>query len=86
VLPRLIEDAILGAPTRKDRRDLNLASIVALFASQPPEVGGMTVNRFCGSSMSVIQIAAATRTKVRYALATQRIGGSRGIAIAMEAV
>src|ERR1700759_235552 len=37
----------------------NIARIVAFLAGLPQEVGGMTVNRFCGSSMSSIQIAAA---------------------------
>lgn len=36
-----------------------LARIVGLLAGLPTEVGGMTVNRFCGSSMQAVHIAAA---------------------------
>ncbi|HEY9239415.1 MAG TPA: thiolase family protein, partial [Burkholderiaceae bacterium] len=37
----------------------NLARIVGLLAGLPQAVGGMTVNRFCGSSMQAVHIAAA---------------------------
>src|SRR3984957_13952464 len=57
--PALIEDVILGCAYPEGPQGSNLARIVALLAGLPLEVGGMTVNRFCGSSMSVIQIAAA---------------------------
>jgi acetyl-CoA acyltransferase len=57
--PRLIEDVILGCAYPEGPQGSNLARIVALLAGLPLEVGGMTVNRFCGSSMSVIHIAAA---------------------------
>jgi acetyl-CoA acyltransferase len=36
-----------------------MARIVGLLAGLPHEVGGMTVNRFCGSSMQAVHIAAA---------------------------
>ena len=57
--PKLIEDVILGCAYPEGPQGSNLARIVGLLAGLPLEVGGMTVNRFCGSSMSVIQIAAA---------------------------
>ena len=57
--PALIEDVILGCAYPEGPQGSNIARIVALLAGLPLEVGGMTVNRFCGSSMSVIQIAAA---------------------------
>jgi acetyl-CoA acyltransferase len=57
--PRLIEDVILGCAYPEGPQGSNLARIVALLADLPQEVGGMTVNRFCGSSMSAIHIAAA---------------------------
>jgi acetyl-CoA acyltransferase len=57
--PKLIEDVILGCVDPEGPQGSNLARIVGLLAGLPLEVGGMTVNRFCGSSMSVIQIAAA---------------------------
>src|ERR1700722_1445735 len=57
--PALIEDVILGCAYPEGPQGSNIARIVAFLAGLPLEVGGMTVNRFCGSSMSVIQIAAA---------------------------
>jgi len=57
--PSLIEDVILGCAYPEGSQGSNLARIVAFLADLPQEVGGMTVNRFCGSSMSVIHIAAA---------------------------
>jgi acetyl-CoA acyltransferase len=57
--PKLIEDVILGCAYPEASQGSNLARIVGLLAGLPQEVGGMTVNRFCGSSMSAIQIAAA---------------------------
>src|SRR6202012_4134920 len=57
--PALIEDVILVCAYPEGPQRSNLARIVAFLAKLPLEVGGMTVNRFCGSSMSVIQIAAA---------------------------
>jgi len=57
--PALIEDVILGCAYPEGVQGSNIARIVGVLAGLPQEVGGMTVNRFCGSSMSAIQIAAA---------------------------
>ena len=57
--PKLIEDVICGCAYPEGPQGSNIARIIAFLAGLPLEVGGMTVNRFCGSSMSVIQIAAA---------------------------
>jgi acetyl-CoA acyltransferase len=57
--PNLIEDLILGCAYPEGPQGSNLARIVAFLARLPEQLGGMTVNRFCGSSMSAIQIAAA---------------------------
>ena len=57
--PKLIEDVILGCAYPEGPQGSNLARIVGFLANLPQEVGGMTVNRFCGSSMSAIHIAAA---------------------------
>jgi acetyl-CoA acyltransferase len=57
--PALIEDVILGCAYPEAAQGNNLARIVGFLAGLPQEVGGMTVNRFCGSSMSAIHIAAA---------------------------
>jgi acetyl-CoA acyltransferase len=57
--PALIEDVILGCAYPEASQGNNLARIVGLLAGLPLEVGGMTVNRFCGSSMQAVHIAAA---------------------------
>lgn len=55
--PAEIEDLILGCAFPEAEQGLNLARLVGLLADLPLSVGGMTVNRFCGSSMSAIHIA-----------------------------
>ncbi len=57
--PALIEDVILGCAYPEASQGNNLARIVGLLAGLPQAVGGMTVNRFCGSSMQAVHIAAA---------------------------
>lgn len=57
--PPLLEDIILGCAYPEASQGNNLARIVGLLAGLPHEVGGMTVNRFCGSSMQAVHIAAA---------------------------
>lgn len=57
--PALLEDIILGCAYPEAAQGNNLARIVGLLAGLPQAVGGMTVNRFCGSSMQAVHIAAA---------------------------
>ncbi|MFL6710636.1 MAG: thiolase family protein [Massilia sp.] len=57
--PALLDDLILGVAYPEAAQGNNLARIVGLLAGLPQQLGGMTINRFCGSSMSAIQIAAA---------------------------
>jgi acetyl-CoA acyltransferase len=57
--PALIDDVILGCAYPEASQGNNLARIVGILAGLPQQVGGMTINRFCGSSMSAIHIAAA---------------------------
>lgn len=59
ISPALLDDVILGCAYPEASQGNNLARIVSLLAGLPQELGGMTVNRFCGSSMSAIHIAAA---------------------------
>ena len=54
----LLEDVILGCAYPEAAQGNNLGRIVGLLAGLPHEVGGMTVNRFCGSSMQAVHIAA----------------------------
>ena len=56
--PALLEDVILGCAYPEASQGNNLARIVGLLAGLPQEVGGTTVNRFCGSSMQAIHMAA----------------------------
>ena len=55
--PTDIEDIILGCAFPEGEQGMNVARMVGLLADLPLSVGGMTVNRFCGSSMSAIHIA-----------------------------
>ncbi|RFP16287.1 MULTISPECIES: thiolase family protein [unclassified Duganella] len=57
--PALLDDVILGCAYPESSQGNNLARIVSLLAGFPHAVPGMTINRFCGSSMSAIHIAAA---------------------------
>jgi len=57
VAPADIEDIILGCAFPEGEQGLNVARLIGLLADLPLSVGGMTVNRFCGSSMSAIHIA-----------------------------
>lgn len=57
--PASLEDVIAGCAYPESSQGNNIARIVSLLAGLPHELGGMTVNRFCGSSMSAIHIAAA---------------------------
>ena len=53
-----IEDLILGCAFPEGEQGLNLARLVVLNADLPITIGGVTVNRFCGSSMQSIHQAA----------------------------
>ncbi len=56
--PATIEDVILGNATPEGEQGLLMGRLVALRAGLPMEVGGATINRWCGSSMSAIHYAA----------------------------
>ena len=53
-----IEDIVMGCAFPEGEQGFNVARLVGLLADLPLSVGGMTVNRFCGSSMSSIHYAA----------------------------
>lgn len=53
-----IEDIILGCAFPEGEQGFNLARMVGLLAGLPVTTGGVTVNRWCGSSMEAIHIAA----------------------------
>ena len=56
--PKAIEDAIIGCAMPEGEQGLNVARIGALLAGLPNSVGGVTVNRFCASGLTAIQMAA----------------------------
>jgi 3-oxoadipyl-CoA thiolase len=56
--PVLIEDVILGCANQAGEDNRNVARMAALIAGLPVEVGGMTVNRLCGSGLQALNSAA----------------------------
>lgn len=58
VKPEDIEDLIVGCAFPEAEQGLNVARLIGLLADLPLPVAGVTVNRFCGSSMQSVHIAA----------------------------
>ncbi len=56
--PALIEDVILGCAFPEGEQGLNIARCAGILAGLPRSVAGSTVNRWCGSSMQAVQMAA----------------------------
>ncbi|KAB2967737.1 MAG: thiolase family protein [Thermoanaerobaculia bacterium] len=56
--PADIEDLILGCAFPEGEQGFNVARIVGFLADLPLAVSGTTVNRFCGSSMQAVHMAA----------------------------
>jgi acetyl-CoA acyltransferase len=56
--PKSIEDVICGCAIPEAQQGLNVARIGAILAGLPNSVGGITVNRFCASGLSAVQMAA----------------------------
>jgi acetyl-CoA acyltransferase len=56
--PELIEDLIMGCAFPEGEQGFNIARLVGFLAGLPQSVAGVTVNRFCGSSMQSIHMAA----------------------------
>ncbi|MCQ8129459.1 thiolase family protein [Methylomonas rivi] len=53
-----IEDLILGCAFPEAEQGMNMARLVVHLAELPIAIAGTTVNRFCGSSMQAIHMAA----------------------------
>lgn len=53
-----IEDVLVGCAFPEGEQGLNIARQAVLLAGLPTTIGGATVNRFCGSSMEAIHMAA----------------------------
>ncbi len=58
VKPADIEDVLIGCAFPEGEQGLNIARQVVFMSGLPISAGGATVNRFCGSSMEAIHIAA----------------------------
>jgi acetyl-CoA acyltransferase len=56
--PAAIEDAVIGCAMPEGEQGMNIARIAVLLAGLPNSVGGVTVNRFCASGLSALQMAA----------------------------
>ncbi|MBM3693220.1 MAG: acetyl-CoA C-acetyltransferase [Actinobacteria bacterium] len=55
--PGLVEDVLWGCAQPAGEAGYNLARVVALLAGMP-QAGGVTVNRYCSSSLQTIRMAA----------------------------
>jgi len=53
-----IEDVLMGCAFPEGEQGFNIGRIVVNLAGLPVSIAGATVNRFCGSSMTTIQMAA----------------------------
>ncbi|GAA3983855.1 acetyl-CoA C-acyltransferase [Comamonas faecalis] len=56
--PKAVEDVIAGCAIPEAQQGLNVARIGAVLAGLPTSVSGITVNRFCASGLSAVQMAA----------------------------
>ena len=53
-----VEDVIAGCAIPEAQQGLNVARVATVMAGLPKSVGGITVNRFCASGLSAVQMAA----------------------------
>ena len=58
ISPADVEDLVVGCAFPEGEQGFNVARNIGLLAELPQSVAGMTVNRFCGSSMQSVHIAA----------------------------
>lgn len=56
--PALLEDVVMGCAYPEAEQGDNIARVASLLAGFPDTVPGVTLNRFCGSSMSAAHYAA----------------------------
>ena len=56
--PKAIEDAVIGCSFPEGEQGMNMARVAVALAGLPHSVGGVTVNRFCASGLTAIQMAA----------------------------
>jgi acetyl-CoA acyltransferase len=56
--PKAIEDAVIGCSFPEAEQGINMARAAAVIAGLPHSVAGVTVNRFCASGLTALQMAA----------------------------
>jgi acetyl-CoA acyltransferase len=56
--PKAIEDAIIGCSFPEAEQGINMARAAMVIAGLPHSVGGVTINRFCASGITAVQMAA----------------------------
>jgi len=56
--PKAIEDAVVGCSFPEAEQGVNMARVAMVLAGLPHSVGGVTVNRFCASGLTAVQMAA----------------------------
>jgi acetyl-CoA acyltransferase len=56
--PKAIEDAVVGCSFPEAEQGINMARVAMVLAGLPHSVGGVTVNRFCASGLTALQMAA----------------------------
>ena len=56
--PAAIEDAVIGCSFPEAEQGANMARSAMVLAGLPHTVGGVTINRFCASGLTAIQMAA----------------------------
>ncbi len=58
--PAAIDDVVIGCANQAGEDNRNVARMAALLAGLPDTVGGVTLNRLCGSGLDAIGMAART--------------------------
>ncbi|MCP5085377.1 MAG: 3-oxoadipyl-CoA thiolase [Rhodobacteraceae bacterium] len=56
--PAVIDDAIMGCANQAGEDNRNVARMSVLLAGLPDSIGGVTVNRLCGSGLDAVLMAA----------------------------
>ena len=56
--PKAIEDAVVGCSFPEAEQGVNMARVAMVLAGLPHSVGGVTINRFCASGLTAVQMAA----------------------------
>ena len=56
--PKAIEDAVVGCSFPEAEQGINMARAAMVIAGLPHTVGGVTINRFCASGLTAVQMAA----------------------------